>query len=283
MPLPVQFTDISTGTPTSWVWDFGDGSTSTTQSPSHTYTAAGTYTVKLTATNAGGSNTVTRTGLIAATTASSGGIVIGAWTMTFSSTATTAVSLGKPTGASPGDLLVASITADNNPTMSATPSGWVPMVTALSINSAAAAGARVFAYYHVVTATDPSPYAWTLSAAQKWGGGVTAYRGVDNARPLDTTVMTAVNTSFSGTSLVIPSITTASANAMLIGGVGLDSSTPLTSPPSGWTQEWQASGGQIAELADRLQPTAGATGTATWTLSSGRAFGGWRAALKPAG
>lgn len=46
-PLTVQFTDTSTGSPTSWLWTFGDGSTSTDQNPEHTYTAVGTYTVKL--------------------------------------------------------------------------------------------------------------------------------------------------------------------------------------------------------------------------------------------
>jgi PKD repeat protein len=63
-PLTVQFTDTSTGSPTAWAWDFGDGGSSTSQNPSHAYTAAGTYTVKLTATNSGGSDTVTRTDLI---------------------------------------------------------------------------------------------------------------------------------------------------------------------------------------------------------------------------
>ena len=38
-PMNVQFTDSSTGSPTSWSWSFGDGGSSTTQSPSHTYTA----------------------------------------------------------------------------------------------------------------------------------------------------------------------------------------------------------------------------------------------------
>ena len=31
----------------SWLWDFGDGDTSTTQSPKHTYSDTGTYEVKL--------------------------------------------------------------------------------------------------------------------------------------------------------------------------------------------------------------------------------------------
>ena len=43
----ILFTDNSTGSPTSWSWNFGDGTTSNLQNPTHTYTA-GTYTVSLT-------------------------------------------------------------------------------------------------------------------------------------------------------------------------------------------------------------------------------------------
>jgi PKD repeat protein len=60
-PLTVQFTDLSLGNPTSWHWDFGDGGTSTDQSPAHTYTEPGTYTVTLTVTNAYGEDTETKT------------------------------------------------------------------------------------------------------------------------------------------------------------------------------------------------------------------------------
>jgi PKD repeat protein len=60
--LSVQFTDTSTGSPTAWAWDFGDGTTATTRNPAHTYAAAGDYTVTLVASNAtGGSQPVTRT------------------------------------------------------------------------------------------------------------------------------------------------------------------------------------------------------------------------------
>ena len=47
-PVTVTFTDTSTGSPNTWLWDFGDGSTSTLQNPSHEYTNVGLYTVKLT-------------------------------------------------------------------------------------------------------------------------------------------------------------------------------------------------------------------------------------------
>jgi PKD repeat protein len=60
VPLSVNFTDQSTGDITSWSWDFGDGATSTEQNPSHTYTDLETYTVRLTVTGPGGSDTNTK-------------------------------------------------------------------------------------------------------------------------------------------------------------------------------------------------------------------------------
>lgn len=47
VPCTVQFLDYSTNSPTSWVWSFGDGNTSSLENPSHTYTIPGTYTSPL--------------------------------------------------------------------------------------------------------------------------------------------------------------------------------------------------------------------------------------------
>jgi len=55
----VKFRDASTGGPTSWAWDFGDGGTSTAQSPSHAYRTPSAYTVSLTVSGATGSDTAT--------------------------------------------------------------------------------------------------------------------------------------------------------------------------------------------------------------------------------
>ncbi|HOT95473.1 MAG TPA: PKD domain-containing protein, partial [Methanoregulaceae archaeon] len=52
VPLTVQFTDTSTGDPTSFVWDFGDGATSIERNPVHTFGTPGTFNVKLTASHA---------------------------------------------------------------------------------------------------------------------------------------------------------------------------------------------------------------------------------------
>ena len=73
-PLPVQFTDTSTGSISSWSWDFGDGGTSTGQYPSHVYSTAGTYTVSLTVSGPGGSNTDTQTADVTVSAPPPGGI-----------------------------------------------------------------------------------------------------------------------------------------------------------------------------------------------------------------
>jgi PKD repeat protein len=67
-PLTVQFTDKSIDNITNWLWDFGDGTTSSLQNPLHTYINPGTYTVSLTVAGPGGSNTKTIEDYIQVTT-----------------------------------------------------------------------------------------------------------------------------------------------------------------------------------------------------------------------
>jgi PKD repeat protein len=63
----VQFSDSSTGSPTTWAWNFGDGGTSPVQHPAHAYATAGTFTVTLTVRNASGSSSKTLTVTVTAT------------------------------------------------------------------------------------------------------------------------------------------------------------------------------------------------------------------------
>jgi PKD repeat protein len=96
-PLLVTLTDTSTGTVSTRTWDLGDGTTSTAQSAVKTYSTAGTYTVKLTVSNAGGSTTTTKTISASASTptanftaSSTSGVA--PLPVTFSNTSTNAIS-----------------------------------------------------------------------------------------------------------------------------------------------------------------------------------------------
>jgi RHS repeat-associated protein len=198
--------------------------------------------------------------------AGTAGIAMRSFSAAFNTTetATTTVSIPAPAGRTAGDVLIASFTADRNPTV-AVPAGWTAIVDALSINSSSDDGARVFAYYRVAGPSDPADYTWTLSTARKFGGGITAYTGVNTTTPLDSAVATDVESSYTATSITVDSVTTASNGALLIGGVGFDSSSPATMAPSGWTQRWETTGGQITEQADKIQDPAAST---THTLNA---------------
>ncbi|MFZ4521015.1 MAG: PKD domain-containing protein [Bacteroidales bacterium] len=54
----LYFTDLSTGNPTSWMWSFGDGTSSNIQNPQHSYSGPGTYSVCLTITGDSCTNTI---------------------------------------------------------------------------------------------------------------------------------------------------------------------------------------------------------------------------------
>lgn len=360
-PLTVDFTDTSTGSPSSWSWNFGDGGTSTLKNPSHTYTSASTYSVSLTATNSGGSNTFTRANYVVATgvdnsppdtvidsgpsgtTGSTSAtftfsasepstftcdldgagfapcsspqsysalsatthtfqvratdsatnddptpatrswtIVAGAAQITRQSTSTTvnataanAITIAAPAGTSAGDVLVACV-ALNGGTVNGVPSGWAPIAAVTSISNP-----HVYGYYKVAGASEPSA-TWTLSASVANGGGIARYSGVSNVSPLDSTPSTGASAT-AVTAASVPGVTTTSADAMLVGCVGINSSNAAVTiaTPPGLTEAWDVAG-KRNELSDALQASAGPSGTKTWTLNSVREFAGWLTALRPA-
>lgn len=60
----ISFTDTSSGAVTSWFWNFGDGQTDTVKNPTHTYSATGSYTIKLKVCNAFGCDSLSKTNYI---------------------------------------------------------------------------------------------------------------------------------------------------------------------------------------------------------------------------
>lgn len=63
-PLTVKFTDMSVGTIDTWLWAFGDGSTSNQQNPEHIFTEENYFDVSLTVTGPSGTETITKDNFI---------------------------------------------------------------------------------------------------------------------------------------------------------------------------------------------------------------------------
>jgi PKD repeat protein len=278
-PLAVAFSDASTGGVTGWSWSFGDGTSSTAQNPSHTYTTAGSYTATLTVTAPGGTTSASKTITVGS---QSSGSTIGVRGPSWSGggAATTAIVLGKPNNTTAGDVLIASFTADNTPTKVTAPSGWS------LVASRTTSGASVFSYYHVVTAADDatSTWTWTLNASQKWTGGMAAYTNVDTTHPLDGAARTA--STISGSSISVTNLSTATAGAVLVGGIGADSGKVTANQPSSWTETWDTGTtlngvGQTNESAWVATTAVGTQTSPRWTQSGLVALAAWAVPLRP--
>jgi len=94
VPFTVTFTNESTGSISSYLWNFGDESESTLENPTHEYIEAGEYTVSLTVTGPGGSDTETKTNYIVAEAPVPELDNIATFTSTGLPTATTAIYIG---------------------------------------------------------------------------------------------------------------------------------------------------------------------------------------------
>ncbi len=92
-PLALNFINSSTGSITSYAWTFGDGTTSTVANPAKVYSSPGSYTVALTVTGPGGSNTKTRPNYITVTGSSDTTPPTGPASLTATATSSTAISL----------------------------------------------------------------------------------------------------------------------------------------------------------------------------------------------
>jgi PKD repeat protein len=194
---------------------------------------------------------------------------------TVNTTASTSITIAPPAGTVAGNVLVACV-ALNGGTVRTAPAGWIQLAAVTTV-----ANPHVYGYYKVAGGAE-GPATFTLSASVASGGGIARYSGVNNSSPLDATTSTA-SSATEVTSATVPGVSTANPNAMLVGCIGINSSSTsvVITAPSGMSQAWDI-GGKRNELDDALQATGGPSGAKTWTLSSKRAFAGWLTALRPA-
>jgi hypothetical protein len=156
------------------------------------------------------------------------------------------------------------------------PAGWTQFAAVTGVPNP-----PVYGYYRVAGASEPAGYTWALSSSVANSGGIARYSGVNTSSPLDTAPSTGYGTS--STSATLTGLTTASANAMLVGCVGINSSSTsvLIGAPAGMSAMWDLAG-KRQQADDVVQAVAGATGAKTWTISAGRDWAGWLVALRPA-
>jgi Bacterial Ig-like domain len=213
------------------------------------------------------------------TTASSGGstgITRETVSTAVTTTAAASITITKPTGTVAGDVLVACLALNGSQVAAGgVPAGWSPIASNVAI-----ANPHVFGYYRVAGSAEPADYRWTLSASVTSGAGIARYSGVSASTPLDGAASSASGAAAS--TATVPGVTTATAGAMLVGCMAMNSSstTNTITSPAGMTEAWDI-GGKRHELADGVQATAGASGAKSWTFSAAREWAGWLAALRP--
>ncbi len=170
---PITFTDLSTNTPTSWAWTFPGGtpSSSTSQNPSVTYTAAGTYTATLLSANSSGTSTavsqtiaVIAKPIVASTSTSvcagsSATITAsGASTYAWSSSATTTALSASPTTNTSYTVIGTAATGCTNSAVGTISVIALPTVVATS--TAICTGSSA-----ILTGSGASTYSWSTGAA----------------------------------------------------------------------------------------------------------------------
>lgn len=207
-------------------------------------------------------------------------------TETLWTTATTAYNVTAPATLTEGDLLwVQFANADTAGSFTTVPSGWTAEVPVLN----ASGGNMITAYWHVVTAGEeaspPATFDFVWSSSLTGNALLAVFRNVDSTTPIDVGYASVTNGT---TTKTVPSITTVTDYAMVIGGAQLQSATTQTvNAPAGWVEIENSStqsAGRGAVLAyEGLQATAGATGTNDFTQTSALQGYAYQVALRPAG
>lgn len=137
------------------------------------------------------------------------------------------LTLPVPSNTRTGDLLVALISTDGNPTM-VDPAGW-------TAEDNIGGTAKSFVYWRAATDTEPANYTWTLDGVQDAVGAIIKVKKADTTYPIHAKV----KSSGTGFTIVVPSITTTVAKTMLMtiislnDGVLIDASTLKKNQQSG--------------------------------------------------
>ncbi len=300
--LTAQFTDTSTQAPAFWSWDFGDGTTSNVQSPTHTYTTGGTYTVVLTVTNVAGTDDQTALitvqvappvanivcsvigGGVACDGSGSTGAVTYAWTgvgaVASSGTTTANASFTYSTSGSYNITLTvqnsvgAPNTATETVTVTVTPPA--PVVTSVNQNEAPAGSVAVSAN---TTGGAPTSWSWTIAASNQ--GSSTSQNptftfGANGNFPASVTVSNAggtdtFNFTINVNNITNPPVVTISNNGQSAGMIS--ASATATNGPVSWNWSVTPTASISGQGTNSVSITAPSNGSYTVTATATNAGG----------
>src|SRR3954469_1877884 len=194
----------------------------------------------------------------------------------------TSLAINKPAGVVAGDVMIAAVGANGNTAITA-PAGW----SSVGLYDAAAwtNTGWIQVAFKVAGASEPASYSWALGTTRPGAGTIVDYIGVDNAAPIQTSAVGTGTTS----PAVAPTITTTSANQMVIANVGGRNTTGAFTftNPAGTTDRvevYSSTGAPRAGIdsADFRQAAAGATPTRSFTIApTSTAWAGITVGLKP--
>ena len=189
------------------------------------------------------------------------------------------VTLNKPSDAATGDTLIAGISVNGGSVADITaPSDWT-----LIARTDNATNVAVASYYKVVGSSEPNSYEWTISPQARATGGITRYSGISGSSPIDTFAGATGRSNLA----TAPAVTTTADNehVMTLFAVNIGKGNTLFTTSPGMTKLYDVKNqphGPTASAQDKLQPSAGPSGTFASSFNAGR--GDWVAqtiALQP--
>ena len=196
-------------------------------------------------------------------------------------TESTSMVITKPAGTVLNDLLIATVSTQNDTTISP-PAGWTQLGQLTEQNDV-----TMGFWYRVAGGSEPASYTFTWTQSERSNGAILRYSGVDPAAPIDASAITNGDNS----SPTAPAVTTTVSNAMVVRlfgaeGEGLESPVSDTYPPAttgryaietacGCSRSVTSAG------ADATQASAGSSGTAAFSITAGNQWVAATVALTP--
>jgi hypothetical protein len=182
------------------------------------------------------------------------------------------MTINRPAGVAQDDILIAQITVKGTQTI--TPPSGASAWTLIDSSTSGTGGNEITqaVYWRLVgvLASEPGSYTWSWSSSDRATGGIGVFRDVDTADPID---VSGVRINDGSSTVTLPTLTTSSANAMLVALLGSSRAGNNHGAATGMTEAYELNSGAgpngtNSSMDSLVQASAGSTGVKTATSSS---------------